>query len=628
MQTLLRLPVLMGGNRQRDPSVQRPCPSFLCVRHLILWLLCLLVTPQALAAFQLSDHMRGQSIAGDMQVIEDPDRVFTLDDLLNREWPASPQPRQQQKTIKGMSASAWWVVLDVENPGASAIDWVLESTHIHTDFLDLYHIDAKGGITAIHTGDKRPISNRAMPAEAFAFPLSTPPQARERIVLRYAYADAGMIDLLARIWDPTTYQNNRLITYYLYGVIFGAVLFVILFNIIIHIPTRLSAFFWYMACMGFTLLSFVANSGLGYRYVWHESAYLTDSALILFTAFAFGFAIQFNRVFLQTKRLMPRADRLLQLLLGLAASGGLCYLAGFRGIAGNIIILTAFSLAIMPFIGLWAWKVLKRTEARWYVIAWSVWCLSLVVTISRLSGIIEVSDPVLWTTRMGFLLEAVLLGLALIDQINVLRKDKIAAEEQLIETLESTNLVLEQKVQARTAELEQARQEAEAMAETDVLTGVGNRRYFFSRGEESLQLAKRQNQAWTLVMLDIDHFKEINDSRGHAAGDMVIKQVARLSQQRIRSTDILGRIGGEEFAFILREAGLEEARRLADTLREQIASTCIDTPTGEVCFSVSFGITSLAPQDGQLNDVLQRADEALYRAKDNGRNRIEVSLAS
>jgi diguanylate cyclase (GGDEF)-like protein len=560
-----------------------------------------------------------------MKVIEDPQRLFTLEDLLNPEWVETRLTSNTHKTVKGMTASAWWVIVEVENSSDTLIDWVLEAVHPHTDYLDLYHIDAQGEIAAVHTGDKRPFNQRQIASETFAFPLATPAHAKEQFVLRYAYHDIGMVELSMRIWDPASYQANREIGNYLYGGLFGAGLFVILFTFIIHIPTRLPVFYWYLAYWSFALAGSVANTGLGHRFIWHDSSYLTDSAHILFLACAFGFAIQFNRVFLHTKLLMPRADRLLQLLLGMTIAGGLCDLIGYRGLAGNILMLTSVSLAIMPLIGLWAWKVLERTDARWYVIAWSAWSIAMIINIGHFSGIIEMGDTALWFSRMVMLLEAVILGLALIDQINVLRNDKLAAEEREIDSLENLNLILEEKVQLRTIELEQARQAAESRAETDTLTGIGNRRFFFSRGENALQLAKRHDQLLTLIMFDIDNFKRVNDTWGHAVGDLVIKRVAELSRQRLRTTDILGRIGGEEFAFILIATGLAEARIIAENLRAKFASVCIDTPSGDIHFTVSFGVTSLLPQDESIDTVLQRADEALYCAKDNGRNCVEIS---
>jgi len=589
---------------------------------LALFTLCLFVTPSAFAKFQLTPEMAGLSIMNEASVIEDANRRLTIDDIVKKDW-AEFKPQEPNKTVKGMSTSAWWVMLDVENQTSLPITWVLEAIYTHTDYLNLYHIDSDGFVTMLLTGDKRAFSNRPIASESFAFPFSTAENSQEKIVMRFAYHEIGMIELSTRAWEKVAFHNHSSFTYYFYGCLFGAGLFVIIFTLIVHIPTRLPEYYWYIAYLTFVLANSLANTGLGHRFMWHDSAYLTDSAHIIITAFAFICALQFNRIFLQTKQFMPRADYLLKFLITLAISSILFYLNGYRGLSGKLLMLTSILLAVMPLIGLWAWKVLKRSDARWYVYAWSVWSVSMIVIVTRLAGVVEISDLVLWISRMGLLLQTVLLGLALIDHVNVLRKEKQNSEDKLIASLENANTLLEEKVQARTAELELAHQEAVSMAETDVLTGIGNRRFFFSRGEEALQLAKRLEQPLSLVMIDIDHFKKINDTNGHAAGDIVIKQVAETCKQRLRSTDIHGRIGGEEFACILMGTNLDEAKIFVERLRKDIEGTAVASTLGAIKVTASFGISAMSAQDDQLEALLHRADEALYQAKSNGRNRVE-----
>jgi diguanylate cyclase (GGDEF)-like protein len=589
----------------------------------LLFMLSLFSSSQAFASLQLSDEMSGLPITANTHVIEDPQRQLTIDDILRKDWSEFQLQKTDTKTVQGVSASAWWVMFEVDNQTDSTIDWILEAVYTHTDYIDLYLINEKGEVTTTLTGDKRPFDSRPISSESYAFPLSAAPHTHEKIVVRFAYDSTGMIELLLRGWDANAFQKYQTQSNYLFGGLFGAGLFVIVFTLIIHIPTRLPAYYWYLAYLIFVLGNCLANTGLGYRFIWHDSAFLTDSAHILASSLSFIFAIQFNRAFLQTKQFMPRADRFLQALLVIAIIAGLSYIFDYRSISVKLLLLTGILLGIMPLIGLWAWKVLKRSDARWYVLAWTVWSLALFVLVGRLLGVVEMSDTVLWTSRMGFLLETVLLSFALIDRINVLQQEKLTAEENLIHSLERVNNSLEEKVLERTIDLEEAKREAESMAETDVLTGGGNRRFFFSRGESALEMIKRLGYPLTLVMVDIDHFKKINDSYGHAAGDRVIKYVADLTQKRLRATDIFGRIGGEEFAFLLMGSGLEEALKLSELLRKEIEAAVVESPQGAISFTASFGVTTVIPQDSDLDASLHRADEALYQAKHNGRNRVE-----
>ncbi|NVK18648.1 MAG: PAS domain-containing protein [Methylocystaceae bacterium] len=173
---------------------------------------------------------------------------------------------------------------------------------------------------------------------------------------------------------------------------------------------------------------------------------------------------------------------------------------------------------------------------------------------------------------------------------------------------------------------EQKRLEKELreLASTDVLTGVNNRRHFIELFERDLKQAKRYKTSLALIMLDIDHFKNINDSFGHSVGDDAIKTMTRLCQESLRDTDVIGRIGGEEFAILLPQTDITGAWQIAQRIRQATENSCFDTTTGQnICnFTASFGVTELKPDDTSPDDLLKRADIALYDAKSQGRNRV------
>lgn len=165
---------------------------------------------------------------------------------------------------------------------------------------------------------------------------------------------------------------------------------------------------------------------------------------------------------------------------------------------------------------------------------------------------------------------------------------------------------------------------AENAANRDFLTNAWSRRAFFSTAEIELARARRSHRSLSLLMFDIDYFKSINDRFGHAAGDEVLVNLVRCAEQVIRNVDYLGRIGGEEFAVLLPDTGLDEALEVAERLR---AGLQVDADRAtEVGVSVSIGVATL--QDGEsLAELMWRADAALYRAKLGGRNRVEREAA-
>jgi len=163
-------------------------------------------------------------------------------------------------------------------------------------------------------------------------------------------------------------------------------------------------------------------------------------------------------------------------------------------------------------------------------------------------------------------------------------------------------------------------------AHIDYLTGVNNRGYFMEQAELELSRAVRYGSPLSLYMLDIDFFKKVNDSHGHKVGDLVLIKLAEVCGQTLREVDIIGRLGGEEFAILLPETNQTKATEVAERLREAIAKAKVPLEGGlPLHFTVSIGVTSLVSKDDNLDVLLNRADKALYEAKEKGRNRVCVA---
>ncbi len=172
-------------------------------------------------------------------------------------------------------------------------------------------------------------------------------------------------------------------------------------------------------------------------------------------------------------------------------------------------------------------------------------------------------------------------------------------------------------------ELNAARTDLEKVAATDFLTGIANNRRFYETGENEIQRANRFQHTLTLVMFDLDFFKLINDTHGHAAGDKVLIETVAVCRRNLRSIDLFGRLGGEEFAVLLPHTDLEGAKTVAEILRAAIESIELEfAPDEFIKITASFGITELKNTDTDIQTLLDRADTFLYQAKNEGRNRI------
>lgn len=161
-------------------------------------------------------------------------------------------------------------------------------------------------------------------------------------------------------------------------------------------------------------------------------------------------------------------------------------------------------------------------------------------------------------------------------------------------------------------------------ANKDFLTGVYNRRYFYENMNEYVAYAEEHTEPYVVAMLDIDHFKKINDTHGHNSGDKVLKTLAKKLIDETKGDDLIARFGGEEFCVILKNISNEDAVKFFVNLRANIANCKVQLKKEQISFTVSIGV-AFSRSDYRLDELLELADEALYRAKENGRNRVEIA---
>lgn len=174
-------------------------------------------------------------------------------------------------------------------------------------------------------------------------------------------------------------------------------------------------------------------------------------------------------------------------------------------------------------------------------------------------------------------------------------------------------------------ELEQTRTEMHDLATTDELTKIFNRRYFFEQADREIKRSQRNGCPLTIVLFDIDDFKLINDHHGHLAGDMVLQETCKACQAIIRPYDIFARFGGEEFIFLLPNTDEARAMAFAERLRDVIASQVVLFDQDSMQITISIGVSVFNPVMDTLDDLISRADKALYKAKDFGKNRLAIS---
>lgn len=203
-------------------------------------------------------------------------------------------------------------------------------------------------------------------------------------------------------------------------------------------------------------------------------------------------------------------------------------------------------------------------------------------------------------------------------------------ERVMLEEVESMRKLSGQyRTQLESAQVTIQRQREEmqrlsADATLDFLTKIPNRRTLDKRLSEEFARFKRYNTVFSLAMLDVDHFKRVNDTLGHIAGDRILRAVATIAQEQKRETDFLGRYGGEELALLLPETELPQARMVAEKLRKKLEGSRFNYEGTSVHVTLSAGVAQVQTTDKEVAEAVARADAALYRAKESGRNRVET----
>jgi diguanylate cyclase (GGDEF)-like protein len=257
-------------------------------------------------------------------------------------------------------------------------------------------------------------------------------------------------------------------------------------------------------------------------------------------------------------------------------------------------------------------------------------------------GFLGGSDTAFYIFQVGSALEGFLLSIGLAVRLNRQLKARSEAERralqmtarmqsQTIEDQERNARELEKHVEVRTYELREAlgelagaNQELQRLSTTDPLTGLYNRRFLTEELEQTWNLASRNQWPVSLLMLDIDHFKNVNDTWGHGIGDQCLREFAAiLSLEVKRPSDIVARLGGEEFVAVLPDTYLSGAQHVAERIRSSVATLRIRTGENELFFTVSIGVASRIPgQNHTAEELLRQADHALYEAKNDGRNKV------
>lgn len=585
------------------------------------------------AAVRLVPGVTSFPLAAEVVVLEDVSGVFSLTDVQGRGADFRPSQLKHDAEINfGYSSSVWWLRFDIEADQGVPRDWLLEVAFPTLDSVEYF---GPGG-EHLSTGDRLPFAMRPLVHRNFVFPLHLGEVGASTVWLRVA--SEGTLTVPLRLWQAEAFWQESHTSYSVLSVYFGMLLALALYNLLLWLSLREHIYLTYVLFACSMAVGQLSLNGLGNEFLWPNWPVWGNLAFTVGFAATGLFGALFTRGFLQTRRNVPRLDGA---VIGLAALFALCILAPLAApyrLAAIVTSLTGVTFSLVAVLaGFRCWRV-GQPGARTFLLAWTLLLVGVAIVGLRNLNLLPTTFLSFYAMQIGSALEMLLLSLALADRINGLRREKDAAQsealatkQQLVGALQRSEASLEQRVAERTEELEAANarlreneRQLQTLAHTDTLTGLANRLLFDARLQQSMQHARRSHGQIALLLVDLDHFKAINDGYGHAIGDEVLRGAADRFRATVREVDTVARLGGDEFAIVL--TGLSsgaDAERMADkilvNLREPMRVLGLPLEIG-----VSIGIALFSSGELSAAELLRRADQAMYAAKDGGRGCCRV----
>ena len=601
----------------------------------LLLLLCfwLCQTATAYAAVRLTSGTVSLPLAGQVLVLEDATGAMSLADVKRRAADFRHFPESDDAAINfGYTSSVWWLRLDFEAIPAGQHEWLLEVAFPTLDSVEYFGPSGEH----LSAGDRLPFSMRPLAHRNFVFPVHLGEAGAGSVWLRVE--SEGTVTVPLRLWQAEAFWRESQSAYAVLSVYFGMLLALALYNLLLWFSLRDRNYLTYVLFVAGMAVGQLSLNGLGNEFLWPAWPAWGHLAFVIGFAAAGLFGAMFTRGFLETRRNLPRLDGA---VIGLAAMFALSMMmalvAPYR-LAAILTSLTGVTFSVVAVLaGLRCWRA-GHPGASTFLLAWTVLLIGVAVVGLRNLALLPTTFLSFYALQIGSALEMLLLSFALADRINGLRREKdfaqneaLAAKQQLTAALQRSQAGLERRVAERTEELEAANarlreneRQLQALAHTDALTGLANRLLFNARLQQSMQHARRNHGRIALLLVDLDHFKAVNDSYGHAIGDEVLRAAADRFRSTVREVDTVARLGGDEFAIVLSGLGSgadaeHMAQKLVTNLGEPMRVLGMPLEVG-----VSIGVALFSSGDLSPAELLRRADQAMYAAKDAGRGCYRV----
>lgn len=588
---------------------------------------CFLAIPVQ-AAISVGPVEQKVPLAGQLEVLEDPARRMTREEAASAD--ASSRFRATKSTTDlnlGYSSSAWWLRFTVQPAAAAPQQWLLEFAYPSLDSVEVFAPDASGAYVRSQAGDHQRFGARPFEHRNLVFPLAFVPGHAQTIYARVV--SDGNLTLPATLWTPDALHASDQRSYTLQALYYGALIALAAYNLLLFFGIRDRRYIEYVAFALSMAVGQASLNGIANQFLWPDSPVWGNAVFPAAMAATGFFGAMFTRSFLETRRTAPGLDRIILASLVVFA---LCTVSPFMipyRISAIMVSLSGIAFSTVAVAaGVLCWKR-GRPGATYFLLAWTLLLAGVAVTGLRNFGWLPTTELTSHAMQIGSALEMLLLSSALADRINVMRREKERAQAEAVDAhkeaesnIQRTELELEGRVSARTRELadanarlQESQQALHHLAYHDNLTGLANRALMDDRIAQAIERARRNLTMVAVLLIDLDRFKPVNDSYGHAVGDEVLKQIAGRLKGCVRSSDTVARIGGDEFVVVLDTLrSTDHADRVGDSIAESLAKP-FSAGGYQIAISASVGLALYPVHGTDAQSIIKQADQAMYQAK-------------
>ena len=569
----------------RHRSTPRPTFVAWLARLALLWLMAMHAAVGGAAELTA---LSAEPLGRWMDVMSEKGRPLTIDEAKEHLSRGGFTQGKEEVLKFGIGAQPVWLHLAIDHSGTQPAERRLQIENSWLDRIDVYLLQNGKVIQRLSAGDSEASAQHPQPGLGYVFDLKLPP-GRSDIMVRVTTPDPLLVPV--RLLDSAQIGALSRQYDYGYGLLYGFLLALIAYNAMLYIGLRERSYLDYTLYLSSFALLNLSYTGHGYIWLWPANSALQQYAIPLLMVIFSCLGLRFADGFLDLRRHVPKIHRLVRWTM-ITAMFLICLTIVVQRQSEAVLFAFIFAL-VFSCAMVWLGIVAVRHDliaGRYFLAAALTSMVGNTATALAVWHGLAYSPITFHAAGWGVVAEGILFALALAYRM---RQDQ------------------------------RARLHAEHLARTDPLTGLLNRRAFLEFAIPVWSTAKRSRRPLSAMMVDIDFFKVINDTHGHAMGDKVLQAVSALLAEACRNSDIAVRWGGEEFVILMPETDGEQAAVLAERLRARIADLRLGTLRKPIQLSASFGIAERGAHES-LDQLINDADEWLYRAKQAGRNRVSA----